>query len=91
MMDSYRHDKNCKVTQEKNGKAVDAEVIFFKHQDKMTVIINNTIKLPMTWNGRIYEGRSAGMDFVSQGPEVHKMVDHSKGRFHRQEIYEKIY
>jgi len=26
----------------------------------------------MTWNGKEYEGKQAGLDFVSKGPEVFK-------------------
>jgi hypothetical protein len=26
----------------------------------------------MTWNGKMYEGRMAGIDFVSEGPTIIK-------------------
>jgi len=82
-MDNIRYEKNCKVIQEKNGKTIDAEVIFFKYQDKMTIIINKSIKLTMMWNGQVYEGRMAGVDLISDGPAIHKIADNTKGRFHR--------
>jgi hypothetical protein len=28
------------------------------------------VKINMKWNGQCYEGRSAGMDFESQGPTI---------------------
>ena len=34
-------------------------------------ILNKSIKLGMVWNGTKYEGRAAGMDFESHGPEFH--------------------
>jgi hypothetical protein len=37
--------------------------------------MNKSVKLLMTWNGRQYEGRMAGMDFVSAGPKGQKYSD----------------
>jgi len=34
------------------------------------VAINKSVKLLMTWNGRMFEGKAAGMDFESNGPKV---------------------
>jgi hypothetical protein len=33
----------------------------------------------MKWNGQKYEGRSAGMDFESDGPTVSKIQTSSRG------------
>jgi hypothetical protein len=82
-METIRHEKTCTVIQEKTGKHIEAEVIFLKNHDKLSVIINNSIKLTLVWNGRVYEGRMAGMDFISDGPVIHAVADHSKGRYHR--------
>jgi len=50
------------------------EAVVHDFQDKvsLTVIVNKTVKISMLWNGRCYEGRSAGMDFESDGPTVSK-------------------
>ena len=50
------------------------EAVVHDFQDKvsLTVIVNKTVKISMLWNGRCYEGRSAGMDFESAGPSVSK-------------------
>ena len=32
------------------------------------VLLNKTVKLTMVWNSKNYEGRMAGIDFVSNGP-----------------------
>jgi hypothetical protein len=33
----------------------------------------------MKWNGRIYEGRAAGMDFESNGPTITRTTVSSRG------------
>jgi hypothetical protein len=78
-----RFEKTCEVVQEKNGKTVIAEVVSLKNKEKLIVNINHTINMTMVWNGRIYEGKMAGMDFISKGPVVHELNDNSRGRFHR--------
>ena len=35
-----------------------------------SMFVNKSVKLVMKWNGRVYEGRMAGMDFVSNGPKI---------------------
>jgi hypothetical protein len=44
----------------------------FNEGRNLTVVINKSVKILMNWNGRIYEGRAAGMDFESNGPAVTK-------------------
>jgi hypothetical protein len=80
---SYRHESTCQVVQERSGRKVDADVISFKFQEKLVVNINKQLNLTMRWNGKVYEGHMAGLDFVTAGPVLHEMKDHSKGRFHR--------
>jgi hypothetical protein len=82
-MEQIRFDKTCEVVQEKNGKSVVAEVVSLKNKEKLVVNINRSINMTMVWNGRVYEGKMAGMDFISNGPEIHVMKDNSRGRFHR--------
>jgi hypothetical protein len=67
-----RHGNNCIVVQEKTGKEVEAEVMAFHEGRNLTVVMNKSVKLLMTWNGRVYEGRMAGLDFISGGPTVSK-------------------
>lgn len=64
------HSDTCKVKQANSSKVVDAEVMSFNEGRNLTVVLNKSVKLLMTWNGRLYEGRMAGMDFVSDGPEI---------------------
>jgi hypothetical protein len=56
---------------------VEAEILAFNEGRNLTVVLNKSIKVLMNWNGRMYEGRMAGMDFTSNGP---KGQQYSEGR-----------
>lgn len=71
-MEVTRIGDKCIVKQEKSNKSVEAEVLSFNEHRNMTVVLNKSVKLMMTWNGRLYEARMAGIDFVSEGPTVVK-------------------
>ena len=62
----------CIVKQEKTSKTVEAEVFDFNEGRSLTVVLNKSVKLPMIWNGKMYEGKMAGIDFISDGPTVSK-------------------
>ena len=68
MSEILRHANTCVVKQAASGKSVEAVVQEFKLEDRLIVILNQSVKLSMKWNGKIYEGRMAGLDFVSHGP-----------------------
>jgi hypothetical protein len=74
-----RHGNTCKVVQTASKRTVDAEIQDFVEHDKLNVVINKSVKLPMKWNGRIYEGRAAGMDFESNGPTITRTTVSSRG------------
>jgi flagellar biosynthesis/type III secretory pathway ATPase len=74
-----RYGNTCKVTQSSSNKTVDAEVMDFNEGRNLTVVMNKSVKLMMSWNGRMYEGRMAGMDFLSEGPSVTKTKTTSRG------------
>lgn len=67
-----RHSDKCIVTQEGSGKSVEAEIMAFNEGRNLTVVMNKSVKLLMNWNGRVYEGRMAGLDFISNGPKLTK-------------------
>jgi hypothetical protein len=56
----------------KSSKETTAVVESFEDKVKLNVIVNKAVKISMKWNGRYYEGRSAGMDFESEGPSITK-------------------
>lgn len=74
-----RHSNTCQVTQVSSKKSVEAEVMAFNENRNLTVVMNRSVKLMMTWNGRLYEGRMAGMDFTSTGPTISKTQTSSRG------------
>ena len=67
-----RHSDKCVVKQAASGREVEGEIMSFNEGRNLTVVINKTVKILMNWNGRMYEGRAAGMDFLSEGPTVTK-------------------
>lgn len=52
-----------------------AEVMDFNEGRNLTVVLNKSVKLLMNWNGRLYEGRMAGIDFVSDGPRGQRYTE----------------
>lgn len=66
------HSNKCLVKQANSSKVVEAEVMGFTEYKNLTVVLNKSVKLLMSWNGRMYEGRMAGLDFTSDGPEIKK-------------------
>lgn len=78
-MEITRHESKCLVKQASSNKEVEAEVFDFKEKDRLTVVLNKSVKLPMMWNGRLYEGKMAGMDFTTPGPKVTKTQTGSRG------------
>ncbi len=67
-------DATCIVTQIMSKRTAVAVVQDFEPQIKLHLILNKEIKLSMVWNGTAYEGRGAGMDFISAGPTVNKIT-----------------
>ena len=69
-MEIFRYGDKCLVTQANTNRSVEAEVFDFKEQKSLTVVLNKSVKLPMVWNGKSYEGKMAGIDFTSTGPSI---------------------
>jgi hypothetical protein len=72
-----RYSDQCSVKNVASGKSVDAEILAFNEGRNLTVVLNKSVKVLMNWNGRMYEGRMAGMDVTSDGPKGQK---YSEGR-----------
>ena len=71
-MEIVRYGDKCTVKQATSSKTVEAEVFEFTEQKHLTVVLNKSVKLPMVWNGKLYEGRMAGIDFTSSGPSIQR-------------------
>lgn len=54
----------------KSSKTVEAVVDQFIFEQTLDVILNKSVKLKLKWNGKVYEGRGAGMDIESSGPTI---------------------
>lgn len=50
---------------------MEADVMSFKEGQFLAVAIAE-MKINMNFNGKVYEGRAAGMDFTSNGPTITK-------------------
>ena len=74
-----RHSDKCIVTQISSNRSIEAEVMNFSENRNLTVVMNKSVKMLMSWNGRVYEGRMAGLDFESHGPKVSKTSVSSRG------------
>ena len=70
MVENSEINDTKEIKQVGTSKTVRAEILEFREQDRLTVVLNKSVKLPMKWNGRLYEGRMAGMDFTTPGPKV---------------------
>ena len=67
-----RHSDTCIIKQIASGRELTGEIMAFNEGRNLTVVMNKSVKILMNWNGRMYEGRAAGMDFLSAGPSVTK-------------------
>lgn len=65
-----RHADTCQVKLAKSSKTVEAVVAQFIFEEKLDIILNKSVKLTLKWNGKLYEGKGAGMDVESSGPTV---------------------
>lgn len=65
-----RHSDTCQVKIAKGSKTVEAVVDQFIFEQALDIILNKSVKLKLKWNGRCYEGRTAGMDIETPGPTV---------------------
>ncbi len=79
MTEILRYSDTCTVKQAASGKAIEAVVHEFRDKDRLVVVLNQSVKLPMKWNGRVYEGKMAGLDFISNGPIIKKTQTSIRG------------
>lgn len=62
------YQEKCQVVATPSGKTSEADVLHFDPERRLDVAIGRAIKLSLRYNGKVYEGRAAGMDFESTGP-----------------------
>lgn len=78
-MEIIRNENTCLVKSTRTSTLIEADILDFEYKKRLTVVINKSVKIPMVWNGKIYEGRSAGLDFLSDGPLVTKTQSGIRG------------
>ena len=62
-------DDKVMLTNTKSDVSVEAEVDNFQEQQRFNAFVAGN-KIPMHWNGKVYVGNMAGMEFTSEGPTV---------------------
>jgi hypothetical protein len=67
-------DDRAMVTSTRTGATVEAEVDNFREHKHFDAFIA-TNKIPMKWNGKIYVGNMAGMEFTSAGPTIKEVKE----------------
>ena len=72
MSEIIRHSETCTIKMARTSKISEAVVQDFEYRSRLDVVLNKAVKISMKWNGKCYEGRSAGIDFESDGPAVTK-------------------
>lgn len=67
-----KYDSICEVHCTDNDKTVTAEVMNFRENDNLTIVLA-TNKIIMKWNGKVYVGNTMGMEFTSKGPKTYNV------------------
>ena len=79
MSEIIRHSETCSIEQVSTEKIIEGVVQDFKYQNRLVVILNKSVKLSLVWNGKVYEGRMAGLDFITAGPVINRTQTSSRG------------
>jgi hypothetical protein len=74
-----RHSDTCDVVNVSNTKVVEAVIQNFIEHETLNVVLNKSVKLGMKWNGKLYEGHAAGMNFTSAGPSISRTSTTARG------------
>jgi predicted RNA-binding protein with RPS1 domain len=71
MMETIHFDDKVIIECLKNGQKVEAEVLSFKENEFLSVVVQKTAKINMQWNNEkdLYIGRQVGLEFVTEGPQ----------------------
>lgn len=63
-------DNTAVLTNTRNEQSVEAEVDNVRDHESLDAFVAHT-KIHMKWNGKIYVGKLAGMEFTTPGPKQH--------------------
>ena len=65
----YQYERTCTVSNTKTKKSVEAVVAHFAPEIELSVVLEQTAKINLKYNGLAYTGKFGGMDFTSPGPQ----------------------
>lgn len=68
----------CEVICEDNGRKFVADILGFQKGKYLDIVLERSVKVPLKWNGKIYEGFMGGKSFVSDGPSIQNV---KQGRY----------
>ena len=79
-METTHFDDKVTIECLKNGQTVEADVLSFKENEFLSVVVQKTAKINMQWNESkgLYIGRQIGLEFVTPGPEKF-VTKHGRG------------
>lgn len=71
-MSRTEYEKKVMLTNTKSDVSVEADIDNFREGQRFDAFVA-TNKIPMKWNGKVYVGNMAGMEFISSGPHVYRI------------------
>ncbi len=71
MMETIHFDDKCTIECSNNGKKVSVDVLTFKENQFLSVVVEKTVKIQMQYNTEkdVYIGNMSGLEFITEGPE----------------------
>jgi hypothetical protein len=80
MMETIHFDDKVIIECLKNGQKVEADVLSFKENQFLSVVVQKSAKINMQYNESkgLYIGRQVGLEFVTPGPEKF-VTNHGRG------------
>lgn len=79
-METIHFDDKVMIECLKNGQKVEADVLSFKENEFLSVVVQKSAKINMQYNESkgLYIGRQIGLEFVTTGPEKF-VTNHGRG------------
>ena len=71
MMETTHFDDKCTIVCRNNGKKLPVDVLTFKENQFLSVVVEKTVKIQMQYNTEknVYIGNMSGLEFITEGPE----------------------
>jgi len=71
------YDDKCKIHNTDHDKTVEAEILDFVPQKKLTVSVERSVKVNLSWDDKhhVYVGSMGGLEFTSEGPTAYHIKE----------------